>query len=108
MNMLFNTDKEYPLNVIIMLSLQRALLCQVPPNLRMVAVDWNEEIEEIVIYFYFDNKITDEEKEIACDVSGEVSGDFNYDVQIIDKCIYLNKSKTLPQHMCSIYRRKED
>ena len=103
----FDSNKKYPLNVTIRLSLQRALLCEVSKNLRMVAYESNEEERLIIVYFFFDENITEENKESVNSILAEFSGDFDEKMQIIDRCIRLDYPKKLPMYACTIYRRKE-
>lgn len=89
------------------LSLQRALLCEVSAHLRMAAFSLNEEENIIFVHFYFDGEITDEDLDSASCVTGEVSGDFDEETQVIEKCIRLDFPERLPTHMYTVYRRKE-
>lgn len=91
----------------IRLSLQRALLCEVSPNLRMVTYDWDEGKQVIHIYFYFDGKISDDDFDSTNCVGGEVVGDFPDHVQVEEHCIQLDFPERLPQDKPSVYRRKE-
>lgn len=108
MGLQYNDDEKYTLNIKIRLSLQRALLCEVDSNLRMVSADWDDKNKKIVLFFYFDGEISDDNKASASCVGGEVSGDFDEDVQIVEKCIRLDLPQQLPlSHMCTAYRRRE-
>ena len=91
----------------LLLSVQRALLDEVETNLRAVQIDWNEEIETIHLYFYFDKKITPENTNSASCVAGEVSGDFFPTVQVIEECIQLDSPQKIPSHKLVAFRRKE-
>ncbi|MCB1106785.1 MAG: hypothetical protein KDK76_01655 [Chlamydiia bacterium] len=91
----------------IKLSLQRALLCEVSPNLRMVTYDWDEGKQIIHIYFYFDGEVSDDNFDSAICVGGEVAGDFSEDIEVEEHCIQLDFPGRLPQDKPSVYRRKE-
>lgn len=91
----------------IRLSLQRALLCEISPNLRLVAFEHDDKKKKIAIYFYFDNEITDENKDSASSIAGEVAGDFDEETQVLEECIHLDFPKKLPAHQATVYRRKE-
>lgn len=103
----FDKNKKYTLTVAVMLSLQRALLCEVSSHLRMVAFNLNEEENVIFVYFYFDGEITDEDLDSASCITGEVSGDFDSETQVLEKCIQLDFPERLPTHMYTVYRRRE-
>lgn len=103
----YNSAAEYSLEMAIRLSIQRALLCQVTSNLRMVAVEWDEEEQKICLLFYFDKEISDEEKDIASSAAGEFWADFDKTTEAIEKYIQLDFPKPLPFHKCTVYRREE-
>jgi hypothetical protein len=94
------------LDIALRLSLQRALLCEVSPNLRMVGIDWDDKNNTIFIYFYFDNMISDENRDSTNSIAAEVGGDFD-ETQVVEKCIQLDFPLKLPKHTYTIYRRKE-
>ena len=91
----------------ICLSLQKALFLEVSPNLRSVSVDWDDEADRITIYFYIDGEIKDENWESANCVGGEFSADFDEYAEITEKCIRLDFPKKIPEHMETVYWRKE-
>lgn len=95
------------LEVYIKLSLQRALLSEISSNVRSVQVDWSEGTNTIEIFFYFDGEISEEDKESACNVAGEVGGDFDEETRVLEKCIRKDFSLDLPKHRCTVFRRKE-
>ncbi len=101
-------DKMYiELPSFILLSVQRALLDEIDPNLRAVKIDWDEENSIIHLHFYYDNKITDENNESASCVAGEVAGDFSLNTRVLEHCIHLDFPNELPDHKLVAYRRKE-
>ena len=103
----YNSAAEYTLEMAIRLSIQRALLCQVTSNLRMVAIEWDEEDQKICLLFYFDKGISDEEQDIASSAAGEFWADFDETTEAIEKYILLAFPKPLPIHKCTVYRREE-
>lgn len=106
MNIQF-TPIQNNLRAVINLSLQRALLCEVASNLRMVAADWDDANNKILLFFYYDKTISDENLESASSVAGEVAGDFDEETQVLEKNILLDFPEQLPIHMSHVYRRKE-
>ncbi|MFI5334702.1 MAG: hypothetical protein ACHQT8_06020 [Chlamydiales bacterium] len=98
---------EYTNDIKVRLSLQRALLCEISPNLRLVAFDYDKLNNEILLYFYFDKEITDENKSSVNSIAAEVTGDFDEETQVIEKCIHLDFPAWLPAHQFSVYCRKE-
>ena len=103
----FKNEKQYSLVTALLLSLQRALLCEVTPNLRMVGLEWDDQGKKVFITFYYDGEITDAELDSASCVAGEVYGDFGEDTQVIEKCVRLDYPARLPFHTQSVYHRKE-
>lgn len=67
-----NSDEMYRQKIV--LSLQRALLGSITPNLRGVAVDWND--TEIRVFCYYHGPITDDNREEMSCVHTEVATDF--------------------------------
>jgi hypothetical protein len=81
-----------------------ALLGEVVPSLRGVAVDWEGNI--ILMYFYNDGEVSDElENDYRC-IGTEVVADY-YDAHIDDKVVRLDFPTPLPQHKYWAYKRKE-
>ncbi|MFI5334700.1 MAG: hypothetical protein ACHQT8_06010 [Chlamydiales bacterium] len=101
------SNPEYMNDINVRLSLQRALLCEISPNLRLVAFDYDKLKKEIFLYFYFDKQITDENKSSVNSIAGEVTGDFDEKTQVVEKCIHLDFPARLPAHQFSVYHRKE-
>ena len=58
----------------IVLSVQRALLGSITPNLRGVAVDWND--NEIRVFCYYHGAISEDDREEMSCVHTEVATDF--------------------------------
>lgn len=58
----------------IRLSIQRALLDKVTPNLRQISYAFENDL--IKLYFFYDSIPSEEEKELSEDVSAEVIADF--------------------------------
>lgn len=58
----------------LLLSIQRALLGNVTPNLRAVCVKLKE--KKISIHFYYDKNISDEDRELSAHTIDQVMADF--------------------------------
>ncbi len=71
-----------------LMSLQRALLGAVTPELRAVGVDWSSDC--IVIHAYFDQAISDEARELTNEVETEVMADFPPEVEVRMVCLRLD------------------
>ena len=91
----------------LLLSVQRALLDEIDPNLRAVKIDWDETKEIIYLYFYFDGLITPENLNSASCAAGETAGDFLPEVRVIENCIRVDSPKEIPSHKLVAFRRKE-
>ena len=88
----------------LLIASQRALLNEVVPSLRGVAVDWDN--NTIVMYFYNDGEISDELwNDYSC-IGTEVVSNFS-DAHISEKIIRLDYPSKLPDHRFWVYRRKE-
>lgn len=88
------------------LSLQRALLGEITPNIRGITCACNK--NKIVIRCYFAGEITEEDKDSMDCVEGEVIADFpEYTIDL--QCIAIDMSESLAQHRLSawVYLRKE-
>src|SRR5258708_5912730 len=75
-------NKEYPINRInAILSLNRALCCEVSPKLRCARINWDN--DTVWLYFYYDGDISEEDDESAQCVATEVITDFpEYELKI--------------------------
>jgi hypothetical protein len=80
------------LRVYIRLSAQRALWGQVPPNLRAVSVDADE--QKVYFRCVFDGQPTEEEWELLSEVASEIIADFPAPYTIEEE--YLSISSPLP------------
>jgi|ERR1700722_10599254 len=86
------------------LSAQGALLGEVIPSLRGVAVGWSD--KTILLYFYNDGKITDEIFDCFSEIGTEIISDFS-DALINDHIIRLDYPQPLPFHEHWVFKRKE-
>jgi len=97
---------ENELRIEVLLTLQVALLGEVPEALRGITCDWNE--SQIVIHCYFDGEIAEEDRESMEDVVAEVIASFLEHEVILD-CI----RKDMPEPLnpltlkAWVYRRRE-
>src|SRR5579872_3552790 len=100
-------SKQYPLDIAFSLSLQRALLCEIFPNFRMIAFEYNNEQKTLYIFFYIDKEISNAHKAAINSIAAEVNGDFT-EYEVIEKCIRSDFPEKLPLHTYTIYRRNEE
>ena len=86
------------------LSLNRALWGEVFPSLRSARIDWTE--DKIILYFYHDGEISEDDWDSAHCVGTEVIADFPYHkLEVnIERCDYPQRP---PQIGELVYRRKE-
>lgn len=83
---------------------QRALLGEVSPSLRAVAVDWIG--NTIIVYFYNHGKITSNLHDDFISIGTDIIANFN-DAMIDEKMIRLDYPEPLPLHEFWVYKRKE-
>ena len=86
------------------ISAQMALLGEVVPAVRGVAVDWGG--TAIPMYFYNDGGISSELKDDFHSIGGEVVSFFS-DASIEEKIVRLDYPAEFPPHKFWVYRRKE-
>ncbi|MGA4363870.1 hypothetical protein ACWXWK_14400 [Pantoea ananatis] len=88
------------------LSMQSALLGAVTENMRNIAVDIYE--NKILLYFFIDGEIKDDDKENISIIETEVIADFesDFDIQTIIKRIDCPEKIILGQGY-SVFQRKE-
>ncbi len=99
--------KKLELGASVLLSIQRALLGEITPNIRGITCAWSK--SEIKIRCYFEGEITDENEESMDCVEGEIMADFP-NIKLIDlKCLTINMPESLNKHtlMSWVYMRKE-
>ena len=91
----------------LLLSIQRAILGVITPNIRGITCALNN--SQIIIRCYFEGQITEENEESMNSVEAEVIADFPPDFTIDLQCIATNKSESLEQHrlLAWAYKRKE-
>ncbi|MGX9362746.1 hypothetical protein ACWXWA_17860 [Pantoea ananatis] len=88
------------------LSMQSALLGAVTENMRNIAVDIYE--NKILLYFFIDGEIKDDDKENISIIEAEVMADFedDFDIETIIKRIDCPEKIILGQGY-SVFQRKE-
>lgn len=98
------TNIELRINVL--LSLQRALLGEISPNIRGITCSWDTSI--ITIHCYFQAEISDDDRESMECVATEVIADFP-EHRVILECKRLDMPASLNPYTLSawVYRRKE-
>ena len=86
------------------LSLSRGLWGEVFPSLRSASIDWND--DKIILYFYYDGEISEDDHESLECVATEVISDFpEYGLDVnIERWDYPQK---VPQIGELVYYRKE-
>lgn len=90
--------------VSLLLATQRALLGEVVPSLRAIAVEWKD--NTILIYFYNDGGISKELEHDYSSIAAEVVANYS-DADVDEKIIRLDYPAKLPEHQYWAYRRKE-
>lgn len=83
---------------------QAALLDEVVPSLRGVAVDWDD--NTILAYFYNDGEISEELRNDYSCIGTEIVSNYST-AHISEKIIRLDYPAKLPKHEHWVYRRKE-
>lgn len=97
--------KKYPLDrVNALLSMQRALLCEVAPTLRAASIDWDD--ATIHLYFYYDGEVSDEDRDSAECVATEVIASYpEYELDVhINRCDF---PQQIPDIGERAFRRRE-
>lgn len=87
----------------ICLSIQRALLDAVTPALRRISFSNND--ENITLFFFYDGKLSENEKELVWDIAAEVISDFprcNIDCKI-EEINFPNKINSVGRIVYSRY-----
>lgn len=87
-----------------MLVAQAALLGEIVPSLRGVAVDWID--NTILVYFYHDGAMSEELQNDYSSIGTEIVANYS-DADIDEKIIRLDYPHKLPEHNYWTYRRKE-
>jgi hypothetical protein len=94
------------LNVYLKLSLQRALLGNVTPNIRAVLAELVD--KKIRIIFYFEGGIGDEDEELVSVVETEVMADFDEDFNVEAIIRQLDSPDPIKNaNGCLVYLRKQ-
>lgn len=89
----------------VLLSLQRALLGEVSPNLRAVTVSYTD--SSVQFEAYFDGEISDEDREAMSMVETEVMADFPSSHVITHEVKRLDAPALIPKDRTWAYYRKE-
>jgi hypothetical protein len=77
---------ELELRTLLLISMQRALLGNITPSIRAIAIRFKGQ-EELTVIFYFDRFPTQEDKDIVSDTVGEVLGDIEFS-KVNELCQY--------------------
>lgn len=92
--------------MIVLLSLQSALLGAVTPNLRGVGVKWDD--TRIHFRCYFHGPIGDADRKAMSVVETEVHSDFPVSHEVTHEVLQMDFPEWLPRDEVPVYRRKED
>ncbi len=89
----------------------RALQCEIRPNMRKISVEYFKKEKRFIIYLYYDKPMTKEELDydVAGTIIAEISSNFpdSIDIHWEDKIIVLPYPNRLPDKGICIYRRYE-
>jgi len=97
---------ESNLSTTIRLSIQRALLGAITPNMRLITIGWNE-LKLFQLLVYFENKPTEEEIENIESVCTEVNADIAFEKNEV-RCVQSKKPiNELEILKWVVYLRKE-
>jgi hypothetical protein len=97
---------ELELRTLLLISLQRALLGNITPSIRAIAIGFKGQ-EELIVIFYFDRFPTQEDKEIVSDTVGEVLGDIKFS-KVNELCQYSKEPLSkLSSFAAWVYMRNE-
>lgn len=93
----------------LILSANRALLCEIRPNMRKVAVEYLKDQQKILLYYYYNEPPS--QKELDYDVVGtistEMSCDFPFEINFEEYIIVIPYPGILPEKGICVYRRYE-
>lgn len=93
------------LRVDVFLSLQRALLGEVFPMLRQVAVEWSH--RHIRFICYVDGELTDDAESISS-ISAEVAADFHEDFKVEYDIVSVRAPERIRDERLRVFARRED
>lgn len=92
---------------IVLLSIQKALLGMVYPEIRAIAVGF-EGVQKLTVVYYLDREPNEEDYENISDVTAEVLGDINFS-QVEENCIFsVDLLSNLDSLDSLVYMRKEN
>lgn len=97
--------KEQEIQNSVLLSVQRALLGVITPNIRMITIGW-EGINRLHILAYYDKEPTEEDVEDMNSVCAEIEADVPFEKDKVE-CLYSNTEfKNLKVLKFIVYSRK--
>ncbi len=93
------------------LSANRALWCEIRPNMRKISFEYIKEEKRFVLYIYYDKPLTQEELDydIPGTIIADISSDFPNEIDVVwdEEVIVLPYPERLPQKGRCVYRRYE-
>lgn len=99
------SDAENERRCEVLLSIQKALLGEIPPSLRAVTVSWNE--TDLKFFCYFDGPISEEDKESMSCVETELIADLPEDNNISYDVIRIDAPQRIEAEGVWVYARRE-
>lgn len=93
----------------LILSANRALQCEIRPNMRRISVEYLKEEKKIIMYFFYDTPPTQEDLDYDVEgtVTAEMSADFPSEIEWEEQSIVLPYPKRLPGLGICVFRRYE-
>jgi hypothetical protein len=89
----------------------RALQCEIRPNMRKVSVKYIESEKRFILYLYYDKPLSEDELnyDVAGTIIAEISSNFSNSIDINweDKIVVIPYPEKLPDEGVCIYRRYE-
>lgn len=93
----------------LILSANRALQCEIRPNMRRISIEYFREKKKIIVYFFYDTLPTQEDLDYDVEgtITAEMSADFPSEIKWEEQSFLLPYPKRLPNLGICVYRRYE-
>jgi hypothetical protein len=89
----------------------RALQCEIRPNMRKVSVAYNKQEKKFTLFLYYDKPLSEEEinYDVAGTIIAEISSNFPNSINILweDEILVIPYPKKLPEEGVCVFRRYE-